>query len=106
MGTYYVYILASKKHGTLYVGMTNDLYRRVYEHKVKLIDWFTKKYNISILVYFEQSTCVETAIMREKQLKKWNRSRKIRLIEKENPNWNDLYLEYMDPGSEAGMTQQ
>ena len=78
---YYVYILASRTGGTLYIGVTNDLVRRVFEHKSKLIE----------LVYFEQFDDPENAIKREKRLKKWNRDWKIRLIEKHNPNWEDLY---------------
>lgn len=89
--TYYVYILASKKNGTLYIGTTSDLRRRIYEHKNNLIRGFTSKYNIHLLVYFEQTTDVKSALEREKQLKKWNRKWKIELIEKLNPEWKDLY---------------
>jgi len=88
---YYIYILASKKNGTLYVGITSDLIKRIYEHKNDLAEGFTKKYSIHNLVYFEVTESVESAIMREKQLKKWNRAWKINLIEKNNPAWNDLY---------------
>ena len=88
---YYVYILASKQNGTLYAGMTNDLQRRIYEHKHGLVEGFTKKYNIHNLVYYEEANDVKVAIEREKQIKKWNRKWKLELIEKENPNWNDLY---------------
>ncbi|MCK1744219.1 GIY-YIG nuclease family protein [Bradyrhizobium sp. 139] len=88
---YYVYILASKIGGTLYIGVTNDLIRRVAEHKAKLIESFTEKYDVATLVYFEQFDDPENAIKREKRLKKWNRAWKIRLIEKSNPNWDDLY---------------
>ena len=88
---YYVYILASKRNGTLYVGMTNHLERRVYEHKHGLVEGFTKKYNIHNLVYYEEATDVSVAIEREKQIKKWNRKWKIDLIEKDNPDWKDLY---------------
>lgn len=91
MKTYYVYIMASKKKGTLYIGMTNDLVRRVYEHKNELIDGFTKKYNIKKLVYFESTTDVGEAILREKRMKKWRRQWKIDLIEKQNPRWEDLF---------------
>ena len=91
MKYYYVYILASKKNGTLYIGMTNDLKRRVYEHKHGLIDGFTKKYDVQLLVYYDYTTDVQAAISREKQLKKWNRKWKIELIEKVNPGWDDLY---------------
>jgi putative endonuclease len=91
MKQYYVYILASKKNGTLYIGVTNDLIKRVYEHKNNLADGFTKKYNIHDLVYFEETNDVYEAIQREKQMKKWNRRRKINLIQAENPDWKDLY---------------
>lgn len=88
---YYVYLLASKIGGTLYVGVTNDLVRRVYEHKVGSVEGFTKKYAITRLVYFEVHSDVESAIQREKQIKKWNRAWKVKLIEEKNPNWDDLY---------------
>lgn len=88
---YYVYILASKRNGTLYVGMTNDLISRVYQHKNNLADGFTKKYNIHMLVYYEITNDVLTAITREKQIKKWKRLWKINLIESINQNWEDLY---------------
>jgi len=87
----YVYILASKKNWTLYIGVTNNLERRIYEHKEWLIDWFTKKYGVKKLVYYEQHDDIKDAIYKEKQLKKRNRSWKIELIEKENSKWNDLY---------------
>jgi putative endonuclease len=88
---YWVYILASKLGGTLYIGVTNNLVRRVYEHRMGLAEGFTKKYRVHRLVYFEPYGDVEEAIRREKQLKKWNRAWKIRLIEEHNPNWDDLY---------------
>ncbi|MBI2637134.1 MAG: GIY-YIG nuclease family protein [Parcubacteria group bacterium] len=91
MKEYAVYILASKRNGTLYIGVTNSLHRRVYEHKHTIVDGFTKKYKVRILVYFELMDNIETAIMREKQLKKWNRDWKIQLIEKNNPQWRDMY---------------
>jgi putative endonuclease len=91
---YYVYVLASNKSGTLYIGITNDLKRRVGEHKEGLIEGFTKKYNIRKLVYFEIYNDINEAILREKRLKKWNRSWKIRLIEEMNPKWNDLYTDF------------
>jgi len=94
---YYVYILASALGGTLYIGVTNDLIRRVYEHRMGLADGFTKKYKIHRLVYFEQYGDVELAIQREKRLKKWNRAWKIRLIEEKNPNWVDLYPSIAQP---------
>jgi putative endonuclease len=88
---YYVYILASQRNGTLYVGVTNDLVKRVHEHKQKLVDGFTKKYNVDKLVHYEATGDIMAAIEREKQIKKWNRAWKLRLIEKSNPNWKDLY---------------
>jgi putative endonuclease len=89
--SFYVYILANKIGGTLYIGVTNDLIRRVAEHRLKLVKSFTKKYEVDRLVYFEQFDDAENAIRREKRLKKWNRTWKIRLIEELNPNWDDLY---------------
>jgi putative endonuclease len=88
---FYVYILSSKRNGTLYTGVTSDLVKRIYEHKNGLVDGFTKIYNIHFLVWYEVHESPESAITREKQIKKWNRGWKIRLIEKENPFWNDLY---------------
>ena len=93
MDTYYVYILASKRNGTLYIGVTNDLIRRIYEHKNYLIEGFTKKYKVHKLVYYEQYNNAEAAIQREKRLKFWHRKWKIRLIEETNPEWKDLYEE-------------
>jgi putative endonuclease len=90
MKTYFIYILASKRNGTLYVGMTNDLMRRIYEHKSGLIEGFTKKYSVNKLVYLESTDDAKAAIDREKRLKKWKRQWKIELIEKSNPNWRDL----------------
>jgi putative endonuclease len=89
---YWVYILASRIGGTLYIGVTNDLVRRVYQHREKFVGGFTKKYGVHRLVYFEQFSTAEAAIKREKRLKKWTRDWKIKLIEKANPNWDDLYL--------------
>ena len=88
---YYVYILASKKNGILYIGVTNNIIKRTYEHKHNLVDGFTKKYFVHKLVYFEETSSISTALQREKQLKKWNRAWKIELIQKLNPEWNDLY---------------
>lgn len=85
-----MYILASQRNGTLYIGVTNDLIRRVYEHKNGLVEGFTKKYNVKNLIYYEATTDVNGALQREKQLKKWNRKWKLDLIESENPNWKDL----------------
>ncbi len=91
MHNYFVYILASKKNGTLYIGVTNNLVRRVFEHRQDIIDGFTKKYKVHMLVYYEHVNDVHSAIEREKTIKKWNRKWKIDLIEKSNPNRNDLY---------------
>ncbi len=86
-----VYILASERNGTLYTGVTSDLIKRVYEHKNDLVEGFTKKYGVHRLVYFEQCEDMASAISREKQIKKWNRNWKLRLIEECNPEWRDLY---------------
>jgi putative endonuclease len=94
---YYVYILASKIGGTLYIGVTGNLIRRVYEHREKLVEGFTKQYDVSRLVYFEVHADIEAAITREKQMKKWNRAWKVRLIEESNPNWDDLYIQIAKP---------
>jgi putative endonuclease len=91
--TYYVYILASRKNGTLYVGVTGELLYRVSQHKSGKIDGFTKKYLVNMLVYYEEYQYIEDAILREKQIKKWNRKWKIELIEKHNPVWIDLSLQ-------------
>ena len=89
---YYVYILSNNHKNVIYIGVTNDLIRRVYEHKNHLDKGsFTSRYNVENLVYFEATTDVESAIAREKQIKGWNRKRKEKLIEAKNPNWNDLY---------------
>ena len=88
---FYVYILASQIGGTLYVGVTNDLIRRVHQHKMKIADSFTKKHGVDRLVYYEFFDHVEHAIHREKRLKKWPRAWKVALIEKDIPNWDDLY---------------
>ncbi|MBE0370956.1 GIY-YIG nuclease family protein [Pseudoalteromonas sp. MMG013] len=85
------YILASKPNGTLYIGVTRDLKKRIYEHKGHLIDGFTKRYNVTQLVYFETHADMYHAINREKQLKNWRRQWKVNLIEKVNPQWDDLY---------------
>lgn len=87
---YYIYILASQKNGTLYIGVTNDLERRVLEHKQKRNEGFSSRYNVNMLVYFESFQYINDAILREKRLKKWNRQWKINLIEEENKDWNDL----------------
>ena len=88
---YYVYILASKRNGTLYIGITSDLIKRAYEHKNNMVEGFTQKYNIHNLVYYETTESVESAIKREKQIKSWKRDWKIRLIEKKNAEWKDLF---------------
>ena len=90
---YYVYILSSRPNGTLYVGMTNDLVRRTWQHKEGVIDGFTKTYGVHGLVYFEETNDVAAAQQRERNLKRWKRTWKIALIEKENPSWDDLYEE-------------
>jgi len=95
MKTYYVYIMTNKSR-TLYTGVTNNLERRVYEHKHKLIPGFTSKYNITKLVYYEETDNINVAIAREKQIKGWLRARKIALIESENPEWKDLSLDWYD----------
>ena len=87
---YYVYILSNWNNKVIYVGMTNNLERRLYEHKNKLIEGFTKKYNLDKLVYFEHTTDVNNAIRREKEIKKWRREKKNNLIESLNPNWIEL----------------
>jgi putative endonuclease len=90
---YYVYLLASDKYGTLYLGVTNDVVRRVHEHKSKVVAGFTKRYSVDRLVWFEIYDDALTAIAREKELKKWRRDWKIRLIAERNPQWIDLYPE-------------
>ncbi|MCB8982111.1 MAG: GIY-YIG nuclease family protein [Ardenticatenaceae bacterium] len=91
MKTYFVYIMASKKNGTLYIGITNDLIRRVWQHKNDIHDGFTKQYGVHRLVWYEAHRDVNEAIQREKQMKKWRRQWKINVIEEQNPDWNDLY---------------
>lgn len=87
---YYVYILTNKSNNVLYIGVTNDLIRRIFEHKNKLLEGFTKKYNLQKLVYYEATSNIESAINREKQLKNWHRDWKINLINQFNPDWKDL----------------
>jgi len=96
---YFVYILASKPHGTLYVGVTNDLMRRVYEHREELIPGFTKKYGVKTLVWFESCGDVNEAIAQEKRIKRWRRDWKKNLIERDNPYWIDLYPGLLNAGS-------
>ncbi len=91
MKQYYVYILSSKRNGTLYIGVTSNLKKRIYEHKNEIYEGFTKKYSVHNLVYYEIAYDIFSAIKREKALKRWNRAWKLELIEKQNPKWKDLY---------------
>ena len=93
MRSFFVYMLASHRHGTLYVGMTNNLPRRIYEHRNGLVPGFTKRHNIKQLVYLEEHPTAASAIQREKNIKHWPRRWKIQTIEKTNPTWRDLYEE-------------
>ncbi|MFO1242905.1 MAG: GIY-YIG nuclease family protein [Rickettsiales bacterium] len=104
MKEYFVYIMAHEPHGVIYIGVTNDLIRRAYEHKHGLADGFTKKYNIKMLVYYEMTENIEASIRREKLLKRWKRQWKEQLIAKSNPEWKDLYSEVcgVDPALNAG----
>ena len=95
MKQYYIYIITNKPNGTLYIGVTNNIARRIYEHKHGLVEGFSKKYHLHILVYYEIFNDVKEAIIREKQMKKWKRDWKIRLIEEFNPEWKDLYDEFL-----------
>ena len=88
-----IYVLASQRNGTLYIGVTSDLVRRIWEHKTSQIEGFTKKHHAHMLVYYEYHDDMDSAILREKQMKKWNRAWKLRLIEERNPDWNDLFGE-------------
>ena len=88
--SFWVYILASRRNGTLYIGMTDDLVRRAWEHRTGTIPGFTREYGIKMLVWFEQHETRESALQRERQLKKWNRAWKLQLIEQLNPSWKDL----------------
>jgi len=92
---YFIYLLASKPYGTLYVGVTGDLAERTWQHRSDLIDGFTKKYGVHLLVWFEEWGDIRDAIGREKQIKGWNRAWKIKLIEKQNPRWQDLYEDFL-----------
>ncbi len=92
MADYYVYIMTNKTNRVLYTGVTNDLKRRVYEHREKLVEGFTKKYNVNKLIFYEVCEDIEGAILREKQIKGWLRMKKIALIESMNPEWRDLSL--------------
>jgi putative endonuclease len=86
-----VYILASERNGTLYTGVTSDLVARTWQHREHIVDGFTKRYNVTILVWYELHGSMDAAILREKQIKKWNRAWKLRLIQESNPRWNDLW---------------
>jgi putative endonuclease len=90
---FYVYMLASRRNGTLYIGMTDDLARRVWEHQTGAVPGFTRKYGVKMLVWYEQHETRESALVRERQLKKWNRAWKLRLIERQNASWRDLWDE-------------
>lgn len=96
MPTYYVYILASKPNGTLYIGVTRDLLRRVAQHRKGEVPGFSKKYGLKRLVYYESTSYLMAAVEREKQMKKWKRAWKIELIEKDNPDWHDLFEELVE----------
>jgi len=98
---YYVYIL-SNKNNTLYIGVTSNLVKRIYEHRNDLVAGFTNKYKVHKLIYFEIVNDIKTAIQREKQLKNWHRQWKIDLIKSKNPNWKDLYNSIIDPESSSG----
>ena len=93
---YYIYILTNKRNNVLYTGVTNDLQRRVYEHREKLVGGFTKKYNVNKLVYYEETESIEAALNREKQIKGGSRQKKIDLIEGMNPQWRDLFDEILE----------
>jgi putative endonuclease len=99
MKTYYVYILASKRNGTLYTGVTSDLRNRTYQHKQKITEGFTSRYGVHMLVYYEETNDAASAITREKQLKNWKRIWKLELIEKTNPQWLDLYDTLFENGN-------
>jgi putative endonuclease len=86
-----VYILASQRNGTLYIGVTSDLVQRIWQHRNDVVEGFTKEYGVHLLVWYELHEDMESAIIREKRLKKWNRAWKLRIIEEKNPNWDDLY---------------
>ena len=92
----YVYVMSNQKHGTLYIGVTSNLVQRVYQHKQKIVEWFTHKYDLNKLVRYQDCGGIEEAIVLEKQIKKWNRKRKIKRIEKMNPEWKDLYEDILE----------
>lgn len=91
MRRYWVYMMASQKNGTLYIGVTNDLSRRAYQHRVKAVEGFTKRYGVSMLVWYEEYGDIHEAIAREKMMKRWERAWKVKLIEEMNPDWRDIY---------------
>ena len=91
--SYFVYMLASQRNGTLYIGVTNDLVRRIGEHRAGLVPGFTRKYRVTMLIWYEQHQYVNDAILRERRLKRWHRSWKLELVEAMNPQWRDLYLD-------------
>jgi putative endonuclease len=93
--SFYVYILASRRNGTLYIGVTDDLPKRIWIHRAELLPGFTKRYGVKTLVWYEQHESRESAFTRERQLKKWNRAWKLRLIEQMNPAWRDLYNDFL-----------
>jgi putative endonuclease len=88
-----IYIMANKKNGTLYIGVTSDLIKRIWQHRMDFMEGFTKKYQVHLLVFFEFHETMKAAILREKQLKSWKRNWKLKIIERDNPNWRDLYDE-------------
>ena len=98
----YVYMMTNEPYGTLYIGVTSDGFRRTYEHKYGLVEGFTKKYGLKMLVHLEVFERIEDAIAREKQLKRWHRDWKINVINEHNPDWKDLSLEWMDPETSSG----
>lgn len=98
-------MLSSQRNGTLYIGVTSDLIKRVYQHRMEIADSFTKRYGIHSLVWYEVHEIMESAILREKQLKKWSRNAKIRMIEQQNPNWRDLWSELTSPSMASGSRQ-
>jgi putative endonuclease len=103
---YYVYMMASRRNGTLYVGVTRDLIKRVYEHKSHCVPGFTATHSVDQLVWFESTTDVEVAIRREKQIKNWKRVWKLAAIEKMNPEWRDLYEDVLGGGLDCGSSPQ
>jgi len=104
MKNYYTYLLASKRNGTLYVGVTSNLEQRMYQHKHKVFPGFTKKYGVDKLVWYAETTDVNAAIYKEKQMKKWKRQYKLNLIEEDNPEWQDLAAEWFPACT--GMTKE